>query len=241
MKRMLLLCAALAAPLAASAQSSATAQPLVQVEGLAPQLIAFAGGETNLANLVNGLAFGLPVTLSTTVSPGVTQVVSFTPAGTMSPVQIAQTLEAARQALIARGIATPSAQQIGAALTGGTISTALGTTQMGALVNTTTALNTSTVGATAGAAAAGNTVSPAVALQQQRAAAVAGANAARGNVSDTPFPRGISDTPALPVPGVTTGVGGTAATGATAAPQTTAPAAPAATEPARGAPARGGG
>src|ERR671922_1856861 len=173
MKRILLLCAALAAPLAAAAQTQpfGTASPLLQVEGLAPQLVAFAGGEANLANLVNGLAFGLPVTLTSTVSPGVTQVVTFTPAGTMSPVQIAQTLEAARQALIARGVATPTAQQIGAALTGGTITTASGTAQLNALINTTTAANTSTTGT---AAAGGSAVSPAVALQQQRAAAIAG-------------------------------------------------------------------
>src|SRR5919108_4276728 len=121
MKRILLLCAALAAPLAAAAQTQpfGTASPLLQVEGLAPQLIAFAGGEANLANLVNGLALGLPITLTSTVSPGVTQVVSFTPTGTMSTTQIAQTLESARQALISRGVATPSAQQIAAVPAGG--------------------------------------------------------------------------------------------------------------------------
>src|SRR5207237_635690 len=88
---------------------------------------AFAGGDVNFANLVNGLALGLPVTLTTPVGIGVTQVVNFTPLGTMSALQIAQTLETARQSLISRGIATPTAQQIGATLIGGQLPTALGT------------------------------------------------------------------------------------------------------------------
>jgi hypothetical protein len=225
MKRMLLLCAALAAPLAASAQSAPfqfTSQPTIEVQGLAPQLVAFAGGEVNFANLVNGLAFGLPVTLTTPVAPGQTQVVTFTPAGTMSPTQIAQILESARQSLIARGVAAPTAQQIGATLAGGTLTTALGNAQASPLIGTTAALSTTTQGASGTAAAGGSTMSPAAAIQAQRSAAIAGATA-RGNVSDSPFPRGISDTPPLPVPGVTTG------TGVSAAPATTtpAPAAPA--------------
>jgi len=226
MKRILLLCAALAAPLAASAQTAPfafTSQPAIEVQGLAPQLVAFAGGEVNFANLVNGLAFGLPVTLTTTVAPGVTQVVTFTPAGTMSSTQIAQTLETARQALIARAIAAPTAQQLGATLAGGPITTALGTTQATPLIGTTAALSTTTQGATGTAAAGGTAISPAAAIQAQRSAAVAGATV-RGNVSDSPFPRGISDTPPLPVPGVTTGAGTTANPGTTTTPPARAPA-----------------
>ena len=118
MKRMLFLCAALLAPIASYAQATQfqiAADPSLEVRRLAPQLVAFAGGEVNFANLVNGLALGLPITLTSTVSPGATQVVSFTPTGTMTATQIAQTLENARQALISRGVATPSAQQIAAA------------------------------------------------------------------------------------------------------------------------------
>ena len=226
MKRILLLCAALAAPLAASAQTTPfpfTSQPTIEVQGLAPQLVAFAGGEVNFANLVNGLAFGLPVTLTSTVAPGQTQVVTFTPAGTMSSTQIAQILETARQSLIARGVAVPTAQQIGATLTGGTLATAVGTAQTNALIGTTSALSTTTQGATGAAAAGSSAMSPAAAIQAQRSAAVAGATA-RSNVSDSPFPRGISDTPPLPVPGVTTGVGTTAVPGATTTPPVQAPA-----------------
>src|SRR5438105_5461763 len=158
---------ALALPAAAAAQSMQVqlgSQPALEVQRLAPQLVAFAGGDVNFANLVNGLALGLPVTLTTPLGAGVTQVVNFTPLGTMSALQIAQTLETARQSLISRGIATPTAQQIGAALIGGQLPTALGTVQVTGLVAASSAIGTSTVtqaspAATlqAGSAAAGGT------------------------------------------------------------------------------------
>src|SRR6059058_1333753 len=102
--RYIVLVLALALPAAAAAQSTQFqlgSQPAVEVQRLAPQLVAFAGGDVNFTNLVNGLALGVPVNLTTTVAPGVTQVVTFTPSGTMTPVQIAQVLESARQSLIA--------------------------------------------------------------------------------------------------------------------------------------------
>ena len=111
MKQILVLLAALACPALAAAQSAQLqfgSQPALEVQRLAPQLVAFAGGDVNFNNLVNGLAFGLPVTLTTLTAPGVTQVVTFTPSGTMSVTQIAQLLESARQSLIGRGIAPPS-------------------------------------------------------------------------------------------------------------------------------------
>jgi hypothetical protein len=90
-----------------------------QVQLLAPQLVAFAGSSANLAALVNGLAQGIPVTLVTPTSDGQVQIATFTPPALGSAVEIARALEAARQSLISRGIATPTAQQIGAALMGG--------------------------------------------------------------------------------------------------------------------------
>src|ERR1700745_2201122 len=117
MKQIFVLLIGLALPAAAGAQSTQVqlgSQPAVEVQRLAPQLVAFAGGDVNFNNLVNGLPLGLPVTLTTASAPGVTQVVTFTPSGTMSVTQIAQLLETARQSLIARGIATPTADQLGA-------------------------------------------------------------------------------------------------------------------------------
>jgi hypothetical protein len=192
MKRILLLVAALALPASAAAQGTqfqVASQPALDVQRLAPQLVAFAGGDVNFNNLVNGLALGLPVTLTTATAPGVTQVVTFTPTGTMTVTQIAQLLESSRQSLIARGVATPTAEQLGAVLAGGMLSTALGATQVTGVVGTSTGL----------AATTQSNVSPAVAQQNAISSAVAGSTARR-NMSDSTFPRGISDTPPAPAP-----------------------------------------
>ena len=219
MKRIILFLAAFSLAATAAAQSTQVqlaTQPALQVQRLAPQLVAFAGGDVNFNNLVNGLALGVPVTLTTATAPGVTQVVTFTPAGTMSVSQIAQLLESARQSLIARGIATPSADQLGAVLAGGTLSTALGATQVTGVVGTSTGLATNTTGSTSAAAA----------MQNANSAAVAGASARR-NMSDSVFPRGISDTPPTAVPSATgantTTPAAAAVPGATTAPAATTP------------------
>ena len=225
MKRILFFLLAAAAIASAQAQTvrfQTGTQPALDVQRLAPQLVSFAGGDVNFTNLVNGLALGVPVTLTTTVAPGVTQVVSFTPTGTMTPVQIAQVLESTRQSLIARGIATPSAQQLATALVGGTLPTALGNTPMNGLVSSSTALGTST-----------QQMSPAAAVQATVAPnAAAGSTTGRAQMSDSPFARGISDTPPLPVPGVTTGPGTTAGATGTTSPGLNTPASGASALPA---------
>jgi len=188
----LFLALALAVPAAHAQVQTTTVSPAVEVQRLAPQLLAFAGSDVNFANLVNGLALGLPVTLTTPLGAGATQVVTFTPLGTMSSLQVAQTLETARQALIARGIGAPTAQQIGVTLVGGPLATAAGNTQMAALVGSTTVLGASPV------AQAATSTTPPVAQNLSNSTPVR-------NTSDSPFPRGISDTPQTLVPGVTTG------------------------------------
>ena len=100
-----------------------------QVQLLAPQLIAFSGSNANFQNLANGLVQGTPITISGVTPDGLLQTVTITPTAALTPTQAAQTLEAARQLLIARGIAQPTAQQIGVALTGGPLPTPLGTFQ----------------------------------------------------------------------------------------------------------------
>jgi hypothetical protein len=229
MKRLLLLLA-FAVPVA-NAQILTTTTPTTastasQVQALAPQLVAFAGGDANFAALVNGLAVGAPVTLTTPLANGGTQSFTFTPAGTMSAVQIAQTLETARQSLISRGIAAPTAQQIGVALTGGTLTTPGGSTAITPL------LAGATLGTTPAAGASASTQSPATAIQAGNAASGGSATGVR-NMSDSPNPRGISDTPPLPVPGVTSPAPNTVAT---EAPRVAAPAAPAPAAPATLAP-----
>jgi hypothetical protein len=222
---------ALAIPATHAQERTSTVSPALEVQRLAPQLVAFAGGDGNFANLVNGLALGVPVTLTTPPgAAGGAQSVTFTPVGTMTSLQIAQLLESARQSLIARGVATPTAQQLGATLAGGPLVTATGTTAVNGLVSTTTTPAAAAAGATAPAGQ-----SPAVAIQNATSAAGGTTTGAR-NTSDSPFPRGISDTPPLPVPGVSAPVQGTATTGTEAriAAPIPAPAATGGTEPGGG-------
>jgi hypothetical protein len=216
MKRRLRLCFA-AALLAAGAahaqmvQTQTAVSPALEVQRLAPQLVAFAGSDVNFQNLVNGLALGLPVTLSTPLPGGATQLVSFTPGTTMTPLQIAQTLEAARQAAIANGIAAPTAQQLGVLLNGGALPTALGTTNVNPLVTGTSPVSTS------------------LATQIQ--------STPRSSRSESPLPRGISDTPLGPPlsasTGATAAAGAGGATATTAAPSLEAPHGTAPATPAR--------
>ena len=174
--------------------------PSMQVEQLAPQLVAFAGGDVNFQNLVNGLALGLPVTLTTPIAAGATQIVSFTPSGTLTPSQIAQTLATAQQTAIANGIANPTALQLAVLLNGGTLATATGTTAVNALINST---GTNTAFATP----MGNGTVPSVASQLQQTPRFAR--------SDSPLPRGVADTPLTSASPATSTASGTAATGGT--------------------------
>lgn len=175
--------------------------PSVTVQQLAPQLVAFAGSLSNFQNLVTGLAQGTPVQLVTVLPDGFTQVVTFTPTAPMSPSQIAQVLETARQQLIGLGIGNPTAQQIGIALMGGIVPTALGGSQVPGVLN------------------AQNPPSPAVQIQS--------ATAAGATTSTSPSASAAPGTPAPTLPGVTNAVNvqifptvpSSAATGATAPPR----------------------
>jgi len=169
-----------------------TVSTALEVQRLAPQLVAFAGGQANFDNLVNGLASGSPVSLTTMLPTGGTQVATFTPTGTMTTLQIAQTLENVRQSLITRGVGAPTAQQIATALTGGPLVTPAGTTAVNGVIATTTA------------ATSVQQQSPAVAIQNTFGQAAAGASTSiRSQTSDSRFPRGISDSPASALAPVT--------------------------------------
>jgi hypothetical protein len=152
----------------------------LQVQRIAPQLVAFAGSQGNFENLVNGIALGAPVTLTTVGADGVIQTVTFVnPGGAVSdPVQIAQSLERARQQLIASGIATPTAQQLAEQVSGTTVPVAIGTLPA----------------QTPGAAAAGGSLSPAQQLQTRNAPV-----APQINTSDSRIPGNTSNTPVPPV------------------------------------------
>ena len=209
----LALAAALAIPGVLRAQ---TPNAVTEVQGLAPQLVAFAGSTANFQNLVNGLALGTPVTLVAATPTGQLQTVSFTPAGTMSSLQIAQTLERARQALITRGVGAPTPEQIGIALVGGTLPTPAGGVAVTSLLPANTAATTSSAstGTSAtltptGAASLQVTTRPLAAstLGTPTGAAVSGATSATpataGNTSDTTSTTNTSTTPVLPTPATT--------------------------------------
>jgi hypothetical protein len=158
----------------AQTESTASVPAPLAVQRLAPQLVTFAGSDANFQNLVSGLAAGTQVQLVTTLTNGLTQTVTFTPAATSSPTTIAQILETARQQLIGQGIGTPTAEQIAFTLMGGVVPNPFGGTQVSGLVNPAApAANTSTSAA-----------SPARQMQQQSAGA--GATAPVTTPSATP-------------------------------------------------------
>jgi hypothetical protein len=158
--------------------------PELTVQRLAPQLVAFAGSQSNFQNLVSGLAAGTPVQLVSVLPDGSAQIVSFTPTVELTPQQIAQTLETARQRLIGLGIGTPSAEQIALSLTGGTVPTALGGAQVPGLLNSQNPQNAPSPAVQVQVASPMNV--PASPVENQLRAAP------RLNTSDSPIPAGAT-------------------------------------------------
>jgi hypothetical protein len=154
------------------AMAQTTVPATLTVQRIAPQLVAFTGSQANFQNLVTGLSQGTPVQLFTLMPDGFTQLVTFTPGTALPADQIAQVLETARQRLIGLGIATPTAEQLAVALTGGVVPTAVGGSQVTALVN----------------ANAQNPPSPAAQIQAR--AAAGGATGA--TLSTTPAPTPVN-------------------------------------------------
>lgn len=90
---------------------------------------AFAGSTTNSDALVSGLRTGTAVTLTSTDAKGVTTSTTFTPpTGKMGYGNVYISLALAKQQLAGLGITEPTAQQLQAALVGGTVTTASGQT-----------------------------------------------------------------------------------------------------------------
>lgn len=90
---------------------------------------AFAGSQANADALVNGLRNGSAITLTTTTPSGTTSSTTFTPpTGKMGYGNVFISLALAKQQLAGLGITQPTAQQLQAALTGGAVTTATGTT-----------------------------------------------------------------------------------------------------------------
>ena len=198
--------ALLLAPALAAAQTTTTiigVPPSLQVQRLGPQLVTFVGGQTNFDNLVNGLSLGTAVTLITALPNGQQQLVTFTPQGTLTPIQIAQTLETARQSLISRGVAAPTAQQVAITLTGGALPTQTGNVQVTGLlpsVDTAAAAGGTTPSTTLTTPNLNGTLSPSAIIQGQTGAggttppspAQIIQNQRDGNISNTPSATGAT-------------------------------------------------
>lgn len=105
-----------------------------QVRMLAPQAPALAGSQENFASLANGLSDGTTVVLTASAPDGTRQIVAFTPAAPLAPLEIARTLVAAKEALLSAGIGTPDPAQLAAALVGGSVKTTAGPVTLPTLV-----------------------------------------------------------------------------------------------------------
>jgi hypothetical protein len=201
----LLLAAALATACHAALAQARSVPPALDVQRLAPQLVAFAGSDANFQSLVNGLASGTPVQLMTVLPNGFVQNVSFTPTAALAPTQIAQILETARQQLIGLGIGAPTAEQLGFALMGGVVPTALGGTHVAGVLS---AQNSQTLPSAAaqiqGQASAGATAPPAIAPGTSGTDASPTTGVINNvNVQTTPGTTGnVGPTVALPRPNV---------------------------------------
>jgi hypothetical protein len=88
---------------------------------------AFAGSTSNADALVTGLRNGTAITLSSTDAKGVTTSTTFTPpTGKMGYGNVYISLALAKQQLAGLGITDPTAQQMQAALVGGTVTASNG-------------------------------------------------------------------------------------------------------------------
>lgn len=237
----------------ASAQT--TVPPAITVQRIAPQLVQFAGSQTNFQSLVVGLAQGTQVQLFSILPDGSTQITTFTPTSRLPTDQIAQVLERARQQLIGLGIANPTGEQLANALMGGTIPTALGgSTVAGVLAAPNPPAAAVQAQTSAAAAATGATTSatpvtaPPVNVQlvpgaTTSTAATSTAPLPRVNTSDSPLPAGATSRSPTPPAPVATTPPGTTTTAPVTGTQAGREAAPGATPAAAGAqaPIRGGG
>jgi hypothetical protein len=90
---------------------------------------AFAGSTANADALVTGLRNGTDITLTTMDAKGVTTATTFTPpTGRMGYGNVYTSLALAKQQLAGLGITEPTAQQMQAALVGGTVTAGSGQT-----------------------------------------------------------------------------------------------------------------
>ena len=96
---------------------------------ISSQYSGWAGGQANSDALVSGLRSGSQISLATTDASGRTSSSTFTPAtGHQGYGEVKHSLSLAKKSLANQGITQPNAQQMQAALNGGTVTRADGTT-----------------------------------------------------------------------------------------------------------------
>ncbi len=96
---------------------------------ISSEFSGFAGSTANSDALVAGLRNGTAITLTTTDAKGATTSTTFTPStGKMGYGNVFISLALAKQQLASLGITQPTAQQLQAALAGGTVTTSTGKT-----------------------------------------------------------------------------------------------------------------
>lgn len=137
-----LLAIAPSASLAANSTESALSSQAQQMDGLttsrgegtvssriSSDFSSFAGSTANSDALVSGLRNGAPITLASTDAKGATTSATFTPpTGKMGYGNVYISMSLAKQQLAAAGITEPTAQQLEAALMGGTVTNSSGQT-----------------------------------------------------------------------------------------------------------------
>src|ERR1700687_1865461 len=117
---------ALASPLPALAGSAAPAD----LARISSSVVDWAGGKANADSLVAGLSHAAPITLSTTAPDKSVSLAGFTPARALGPRALNAALASAQHSLAKLGITHPTAEQIQAALIGGEIEVAGGSTKI---------------------------------------------------------------------------------------------------------------
>ena len=117
-----------AGSLAASAAIAADV-PGGDFSRLSTQYAGWAGGKSNADNLIGGMRSGSSITLVTRNTGQSVSLAGFTPSRPMTYGEISTVLSGARQNLARMGVAQPNAEQIQAALIGGDVELASGSSR----------------------------------------------------------------------------------------------------------------
>jgi hypothetical protein len=123
------LAVSLAAALVTSNALAATV-PSTEAARLTSEYSEWAGGKSNADALIAGLRNGAPITLVTNGADRSASIAGFTPSASMSYGSVSAALTNAQRSLARLGIAKPTADQIQAALIGGEVTLANGSTTM---------------------------------------------------------------------------------------------------------------